>query len=50
MPLLNRNIGCIEINFLTPNYKDSNKLNRNIGCIEIQFAMPRKDLQTIVEP
>ena len=33
--MLNRNIGCIEINFRFHNFGLYETLNRNIGCIEI---------------
>ena len=40
LPLLNRNIGCIEIFIAFCNAFSLLALNRNIGCIEIMFERP----------
>ena len=44
--MLNRNIGCIEIDALCSTWFMREKLNRNIGCIEIQISMINNESYT----
>ncbi len=37
--MLNRNIGCIEIQISEEHVHVNNQLNRNIGCIEMVKAI-----------